>query len=214
MGFLLSAVNQQIQENQEQIRNLKYETQALMGSTAVVNHKLIQEKIENKCLKMKENILEEQKKDTIKELESIRQEIVSVYNLIYCNLQKSCKCTNSRVFIIIIIVVIIVTFAECTASCIYVQFVYMAIRNLRKKIKFWNYPVNISLFKVNRRNARKMCVICSKLTIKTPERRQWLCSGVFIVNFEHISQLFLVFLRLTLNSYNICVVMIMKSCET
>lgn len=86
MGFLLSAVNQQIQENQEQIRNLKYETQALMGSTAVVNHKLIQEKIENKCLKMKENILEEQKKDTIKELESIRQEIVSVYNLIYCNL--------------------------------------------------------------------------------------------------------------------------------
>ena len=26
-----------------------------------------------------------------------------------------------------------------------------------------------------------------KLTIKTPERRQWRLSGVFIVNFEHIS---------------------------
>ena len=29
-----------------------------------------------------------------------------------------------------------------------------------------------------------MCEICSKLTtIKTPERRQWRCSGVFIVMF-------------------------------
>ena len=34
--------------------------------------------------------------------------------------------------------------------------------------------------------------MCSKLTIKTPERRQWLGSGVFIVNFEHISHLVLV----------------------
>ena len=40
--------------------------------------------------------------------------------------------------------------------------------------------------------------ICSKLIIKTSERRYWLCSGVFI-NFEHISHLFLVFLLLTLN---------------
>ena len=41
--------------------------------------------------------------------------------------------------------------------------------------------------------------ICSKLTIKKPERRQWSRSGVFIVNFEHISHLVLVFLLLTLN---------------
>ena len=41
--------------------------------------------------------------------------------------------------------------------------------------------------------------ICSKL-IKTPERRQWRRSGVFIVNFEQISHLVLVFLLLTLNS--------------
>ena len=32
-------------------------------------------------------------------------------------------------------------------------------------------PANISLFKVNNRNTRKRCEICSKLTIKTPERR-------------------------------------------
>ena len=29
--------------------------------------------------------------------------------------------------------------------------------------------------------------MCSKLTIKTPERRQWRLSGVFIVNFEHVN---------------------------
>ena len=37
------------------------------------------------------------------------------------------------------------------------------------------------------------------LTIKRPERRQWRRSGVFIVNVEHISQLLLVFLLLTLS---------------
>ena len=41
--------------------------------------------------------------------------------------------------------------------------------------------------------------ICSKLAIKTPERRQWRRSSVFIVNFELISHLDLVFLLLTLN---------------
>ena len=38
-----------------------------------------------------------------------------------------------------------------------------------------------------------------KLKIKIPERRQRRRSGVFIVNFEHISHLFLVFLLFTLN---------------
>ena len=33
-----------------------------------------------------------------------------------------------------------------------------------------------------------MSEICSKLTMKIPERRQWRRSGIFIVNFEHISQ--------------------------
>ena len=31
----------------------------------------------------------------------------------------------------------------------------------------------IYMFKVNNRNSRTRCEICSKLTIKTPERRQW-----------------------------------------
>ena len=42
--------------------------------------------------------------------------------------------------------------------------------------------------------------MCLKLTIKTPVvRPHWRRSGVFIVNFEHISHLVLVFLLLTLN---------------
>ena len=58
---------------------------------------------------------------------------------------------------------------------------------------------NVYLFKVTNKNTRKRCEIYSKLTIKTPERRQRRYSGVFMVNFEYISQLFLVFLLVTLN---------------
>ena len=45
------------------------------------------------------------------------------------------------------------------------------------------------MFKINNRNTRTKCEICSKLTIKTPERCQWRRSGVFNVNFQHISRL-------------------------
>ena len=45
-------------------------------------------------------------------------------------------------------------------------------------------PAGNYMFKVNNRKTRKRCEICSKF---------------FIVNFEHISQLFLVFLLLTLS---------------
>ena len=39
------------------------------------------------------------------------------------------------------------------------------------------------------RNTRTRCQICSKLTIKIPERRHWCRFGIFIGNFEHISHL-------------------------
>ena len=58
---------------------------------------------------------------------------------------------------------------------------------------------NIYLLKFNNRSTRKRCEIFSKLTIKAPERCQRRRSGVFIVNFENISHLFLVLLLLTLN---------------
>ena len=55
-------------------------------------------------------------------------------------------------------------------------------------------PAGNYLLKVNNRNSRTRCEICSMLIIKTPERRHWRRSGVFIVNFEHIAHLVLVFL--------------------
>ena len=60
-------------------------------------------------------------------------------------------------------------------------------------------PTDIYLLKVNNRKTRTICGICSKLAIKTPERRYWRRSGVFIVNFEHISHHALLFLLLTVN---------------
>ena len=72
-------------------------------------------------------------------------------------------------------------------------------KNVRIAVRPSTYPAGIYLFKVNNRNTRTKCEICSKLTINTPERRQWRRSGVFIVNFEHISHLVLVFLLLTLS---------------
>ena len=56
-----------------------------------------------------------------------------------------------------------------------------------------------SLLKVNNRNTRTRCEICSKLTIKMPERFHCRRSDIFIVNFEHITHLVLVFLLLPLN---------------
>ena len=44
------------------------------------------------------------------------------------------------------------------------------------------------MYKFNNKTPRTKCEICSEFTIKTPERRQWCRSGVFIVNFEHVSQ--------------------------
>ena len=72
--------------------------------------------------------------------------------------------------------------------------------------RFWNwtmcwfgwYPGGIYLLKFNNRNTRTRHEICSKLTIKTPERRHWFRSGVFIVSFEHTLHHLLVFLLLLL----------------
>ena len=59
---------------------------------------------------------------------------------------------------------------------------------------------NNYLLKVNNRNTRKRCEKCLKI-IKTPERRH--CRRcVFIVNFEHISQIFLIFSLLTLKIFS------------
>ena len=58
---------------------------------------------------------------------------------------------------------------------------------------FWRILANIYLFKVNIGNTRKRFKKCSKLIIKTPERRHSRHSGVFIVSFEHVSSFFYCF---------------------
>ena len=55
---------------------------------------------------------------------------------------------------------------------------------------------NIYLFKINDRKSRKSCEICSKLTIKTPERRQGRRFGVFLLTLNIFHTVFLVFLLL------------------
>ena len=73
----------------------------------------------------------------------------------------------------------------------------------KKEVSFWSNIwrlVCIYLSKINCGNIRSMCDICSKLTVKTPERRQFGRSSVFIVNFEQISHIILVFPLLTLNN--------------
>ena len=95
--------------------------------------------------------------------------------------------------------------------CIEIQFVFMVRWKWSGPKNFQNgnlmklswiggqSTVGIYLLKVNNRNTRIRCEICSKLTIKIPKRRQWRRSGIFIVNFEHTPHLVLVFLLLTLN---------------
>ena len=66
---------------------------------------------------------------------------------------------------------------------------------------FTGLSAGIYLLKVNYRNTRTRYEICSKLTLKIPERRQWHRSGIFTVNFEHISHFVLVFLLINLNMW-------------
>ena len=78
------------------------------------------------------------------------------------------------------------------------------------------FPVGMYLFRVNNGNTRTICEICSNLTINTLSLLlilkkfytlfhcfrcwpHWRRSGVFIVNFEQISHISLVFPLLTLN---------------
>ena len=64
---------------------------------------------------------------------------------------------------------------------------------------FLLFRLLLLVFTCSNGNTRKRCEICSKLTIKIPERRDWCPSVVFIVNFEHIAHLFLMFQLLNLN---------------
>ena len=57
------------------------------------------------------------------------------------------------------------------------------------------------LHKVSKRNILKRYEIFLKAARKTPKWRQWHRFDVFIVNFEHIPHLFIVFFQLNLNRW-------------
>ena len=84
---------------------------------------------------------------------------------------------------------------QCIFSSNILWFKQSKFVNLWKSGQF-DYPVNICLFKVSNRNTSQTCNVCSKLTLKTPERIHWRRSDLFNVSFEHISHFFLVFLLL------------------
>ena len=71
-------------------------------------------------------------------------------------------------------------------SCVYIQPDFTC-SNLAIKTR-GQYVKNVN------ENTRTICEVCSKLTIKTPER-----SGVFIHNLEQILHIVLVFPLMTLN---------------
>ena len=67
-------------------------------------------------------------------------------------------------------------------------------------MSFWySIPAVSYLSQVSNRKSRTMCEICSELTVKTSKRCQLYRFGVFIVNFEQISHIVLVFALLILN---------------
>ena len=55
------------------------------------------------------------------------------------------------------------------------------------------FKKRMCLFKANVRNTKKVLENCSKSTMKAPEGRQWGRSCIFIINFEQIPHIVLVF---------------------
>ena len=47
-----------------------------------------------------------------------------------------------------------------------------------------DFPAGNYMFKVNNRNIRKRCEICSKLTIKTPEQCYWRRAVTNLIKFD------------------------------
>ena len=74
----------------------------------------------------------------------------------------------------------------------------------QKKLRIWTLFVQwrFYLFKTNNGNTKNdigKCKMCLKLTVRIPERPQWHCAGVFIVDYQQISHIHLVFPLVTLN---------------
>ena len=80
-------------------------------------------------------------------------------------------------------------------QCFFSKFLALLTMIVHRKV---NQPASNHMFKVNNRNTRTRCKICSKLTIKTPEKSllSLYCSlqtyfitysSAFIVNFKQVN---------------------------
>ena len=109
-----------------------------------------------------------------------------IFWLVNCSktLEQCSKSTikTTSVWLTLNIVQVFLTFSPCSSVFI----VQLAHVNA-------SYPAGIYRLKVNNRNTKTRCATCSKLSIKMR------LSDIFIVKFEHISHLVLVFFLLTLN---------------
>ena len=96
-----------------------------------------------------------------------------------------------------------------TVYMIYLIWIISLSFKIKIKIRLLGqFSANKCMLKFNNRSTTIRCGMCLNLIIRSPKRRQlrravvfvvFISSGVFIVNFEHISHLFLVFQLLTWN---------------
>ena len=75
---------------------------------------------------------------------------------------------------------------------------YFFLVTMQLKISYYNCLCSQQTFTCSKSTIKTLsrCDICLKITMKTPEWCHWRCSGIFLVNFEHISHLFLVSLQM------------------
>ena len=74
----------------------------------------------------------------------------------------------------------------------------MITASIMKELNYY-YLFGIFLFKVSNGSTRKLCEISPELKVKTPKWRHLRRCRIFVVNFEQISSLFLMFPLLDLN---------------
>ena len=97
-----------------------------------------------------------------------------------------------------------VTFKTGFSSILKVNFGHVFVNSLDKylfidifiDLALISSQLTVACWKAAIETLKKRCEICSKVTRKTPEWRQWRRSDVFNVNFEHVLHLFLIFLLL------------------
>ena len=100
---------------------------------------------------------------------------------IYCN----CYFRFLKTCILIVVILCLLCLYDLNNNKIKVQLCTKTKINELSQIRHSLSLANIYLFKVNNGFARKRCVMCSKLTIKTQERHQNVIMVFLVVNFEY-----------------------------